>query len=288
MSQPTFLLFPFGLTLADAQIGRFVTNPFAPQASYIPENPSVPDNLLSHKAQINAKTYLESVHDLHVKASLTSLFQARHSKSGQEQTTLDSSCIHTTLFRNPGLQPLLAESEATRKWIGGKQKVYLITGIKVFGDAKVSVDRKSTTQTQLKATVPVTALATHGAAAVAGVDTLDVTVEPARSSGASLQSSFEAVGDTIFAVEYRELKYKNIMRRKNLDKASLAYAAAPTGASAIFYGTQDVEGGGLDGQAGDTGDTLQVELGRESFSPMDDDGEYHVEEGDEILILQAG
>jgi len=75
MSKPTFLLFPFGLTAADARIDCLITNPFEPQASYRPEQPLVPEGRLSSKDQVTAKAFLDSVQELNIKMSLTNLFQ---------------------------------------------------------------------------------------------------------------------------------------------------------------------------------------------------------------------
>jgi hypothetical protein len=50
-----------------------------------------------------------------------------------------------------------------------------------------------------------------------------------------MQTTFEVVGATTFAVKYRELKYKNRFGKKNLERARLAYAAAPAAGQAVFY-----------------------------------------------------
>lgn len=239
MSKPTFLLFPFGLTAADARIGRLVKNPFAPQASYRPEHPLVPEDRLSYKNQVATKAFLESVQELNVKTSLTNLFQANYSKSNQAQSTLETSHIRTTLLRNPEDElTILLKGESTREWIkrNGGQKLYLITGIKVFEDAKVSVERSSGSTTQVTGTVPITASLTHSAAPVVGIDSLDMKIDTTMKRKNTIQANFEGVGATIFAVEYRELKYKNFFGKKNLDQARLAYAAAPAGEQALFYG----------------------------------------------------
>jgi hypothetical protein len=75
MSKPTFLLFPFGLTAADAQIGCLITNSFELQALYRPEQPLVPEGRLSSKDQVTPKAFLDSVQELNIKMSLTNLFQ---------------------------------------------------------------------------------------------------------------------------------------------------------------------------------------------------------------------
>jgi len=52
-----------------------------------------------------------------------------------------------------------------------------------------------------------------------------------------MQTTF-VVGATTFAVkyrEYRELKYKNRFGKKNLERARLAYAAAPAAGQAVFH-----------------------------------------------------
>ena len=249
MSKPTFLLFPFGLAPADARIGRFVSNPYAPQVSYSPEEPSVSKGCLSDKDQVSAKTFLKSMQEKKIQGSLTSLFEAKYSKSGQTKITLESSYVHTTILRNSEneLSRLLGR-KSTREWIkrNGGHKLYLITGIKVIRDGKVSVERNSETKTQFKGHIPVTALLTHGAAPAAGVDTLDVKVEPMKSNRNTLQTTFDAAGDTIFAVEYRELIYKGVFGRKHLDKVHLAYATTLAG-DALFYGA-DLTAGGTEGE----------------------------------------
>jgi len=292
MSKPTFLLFPFGLTDADARIGRLVTNPFEPQASYRPEQPSVPEGRLSKKDQVAAKALLDSVQELNIKTSLTNLFQLNYSKSKQAQATLETSYIHTTLLRNSEdeLSGLLKD-ESTREWINrnGGQKLYLITGIKVFEDAKVSVEHTSGSATQVTGTVPVTAALTQGAAPVAGVDNLDMKFCATANRKGTMHTTFEGVGATTFAVEYRELKYKNRFGKKNLDRARLAYAAAPAGGQAIFYAGEPMANS-FKSNSGDRGDTtedvLELELGYEDFSPMTEDGDFDVEESEELLFLK--
>ena len=239
MAKPTFLLFPFGLTAADARIGRLVTNPFEPQASYRPEQPLVSEGRLSNKDQVAVKAFLDSMQEFSIKTSLTNLFQLNYSISNQAQATFETSCIRTTLLRNPEdeLSGLLKD-ESTREWIerNGGQKLYIITGIKVFEDAKVSVEHNSGSATQVTGTVPVTAALTQGTAPVAGVNNLDMNIDATAKRKNTMQTTFQGVGATTFAVEYRQLKYKNRLGKVNFDRARLAYAAVPAGGQAVFYG----------------------------------------------------
>jgi len=48
-----------------------------------------------------------------------------------------------------------------------------------------------------------------------------------------------------------------------------------------------MKGGSSRDQADAIDDALEVELGYEDFSPMMDDGEFYVEEGEEVLILKV-
>lgn len=276
MAIPAFLLFPFGLTKEDAKIGRFVSDPFAPQNCYYPEEPSVPNNLLSRKDHTNAKTVLNTFEMHQIKANLMSLFEAKCEKSSHANATLETSTLHTMLLRNPGTQlNQLLQDLSTREWIrkNRNRPLYLITGIKTFEAATVSVKCDSKTEGRVGATA--TAFA------------LDLT---AVMKETTLQTSFDVPGDTIFAVQYQELKkVKGIIGKHRFDGASLGPAELPRGGHGMFYGVEEETsalGSKVESQdcrpeaAGD--EDMNYELLTEYFTPTEADGDFVAEDSEEI------
>jgi len=244
MSKPTFLLFPFGLTPADIQIGRLVSNPFAPYESYIPETPSIPAHLLSTKIQTNVNQILASIGEESIKASLTKLLKINYATANEVETRFASVHMRTNVLRNAENElPKVLADPLTQGWVMKRrtrgEKVFLVVGIKAFDkDASVFVKHYSGARGSFAANVPVTA-AVVGAAGVPPVvptDALDASIAAAGSQESHLEASFTASSGTIFAVEYREVKnYRTVIGGYNFKKAELGYAALPAGGQGIYY-----------------------------------------------------
>ncbi|KAL6299734.1 hypothetical protein BKA93DRAFT_829615 [Sparassis latifolia] len=189
MALPTFILFPLGLKSEDAKIGRIVANPLLPRESYVPEDPSpfIPDDLVHETSQRSVHNLLESVTKVEFRSALSKLFHAKYSKSGREHTTIDSALSRTVVLRST--------------------KLYLITGIKLFVDAHVSTGEGSDMDARAAATIPVTEIVAGAApASLLFPGAGDITVAGSRCGHAVSKTKFTAMGETIFAVEYRQLK----------------------------------------------------------------------------------
>ncbi|GBE80311.1 hypothetical protein SCP_0300260 [Sparassis crispa] len=217
MALPTFFLFPSGLKSEDAKIGRIVANPLLPRESYVPEDPSpfIPDDLVHETSQRSVHSLLESVKKVEFRSALSKLFHAKYSKSGREHTTIDSALSRTVVLRNAeNVLPELLKDEAIRAWITrqGSTKLYLPTGIKLFVDAYVSTGEGSDMDASAAATIPVVEIIAAAApASLPSTGAGDIAIAGSRRGHAFSKTKFTAMGETIFAVEYRQLK--NYRRR---------------------------------------------------------------------------
>ncbi|GBE80315.1 hypothetical protein SCP_0300300 [Sparassis crispa] len=161
-------------------------------------------------SQRSVHSLLESIAKVEFRSALTKLFHAKYDNSERERTTIDSALSRTVVLRNAeDVLPGLLEGKVIRDWIKrqGNMKLYLTTGIKLFVDAQVSTRRASDVETSVSATIPVTDVVTAATGvALAFAGAADGTLSGLSSGHSTLKTTFTSVAETIFAIEYRQLK----------------------------------------------------------------------------------
>ena len=149
------------------------------------------------------------------------------------------------------------------KWIGRGRKICLLVGLRTIFDGLIKIDHSTTTSTGDHAQLPADVLA--------GLPPMGLNVGGGGkvSKGQGVSSEFSAAGERIWALQYRQIKFKWYSSRK------LENAALEPGARWLTFdsGGDKAYGGGIEAGtgAGVGADVGGVEIEHVIEAVMDDD-----------------
>ena len=172
----------------------------------------------------------------------------------------------------------LRSNDATRKWMmdahKSHQKVYFVTGLRTFVDARVTRNNKEHSKKDFKTDVPVDTIV---AAATTGLPLsfgLDVGVKAGKKGGMKREETYETSNEHVYAIQYRKVAFK-WFSKDEADSLCLdpkTYWHETTG----FRGAEEREGTTDDIMQATTTEALQLPIEEEV---VDDDGK------DRFLII---
>ena len=198
-------------------IGTFVTNASDPLQEE-KHKPSKIDPQIVNIEVLNYNEILSNSKSKSIQALLTNYLSASASSSNADTATLtswkaasyqleDSNSWFRTVCADPDTQKWLAEQ------IGRESDVYLLVGSRTLFDGNVEVERKQAVHKAVKAKVPVDK--------ITGLPLgLDAGGEASSSSSQGSTRKFMTQGESIWALQYRKIKFKWFFS-KSVDEAFL-------------------------------------------------------------------
>lgn len=259
---------------ASVQLGRLVLDVKEPQGGYY--DPPEPVNTLP---PYDSKLFNDTVNDqkaITFAGYLTKLFAASHTSSSGININMKSSRCRTYQMDNSSTWYRKAcKDEKTREWLNEQienaSDVFLIVGYQTLFNAKVNVEKDANRQTQGTAEIPVTDAMTHGASTqLTSSKPLDMGVKGASSAKQSHQASLIGVGEQLYAVQFRRVKF-DFRKSDTVEASKLAQEH-------VWLRYKDVRTGGddegVDIVGSDLDDDLELEAGLwDQYTPSDTAGE---------------
>ena len=217
-SKPTFLLLSAGFSTQNhsAYLGRFVTTPSRPLDDSTPSDPS---SLLCSEPVVledrDATIELSSIKNKKAQAALKGLIEGFISSSSDTKTKFESTVVRTYRLVNhlKAFKALQASSQFRDEIDGddglmvhAKGKMFMIVGMKTLTDARVESSVSRGRSAGASISMPLSkALGTPSPADPSA------SVELSNQNGHTIK--FKAMGERVFAVEYKVIKQRNIFGR---------------------------------------------------------------------------
>jgi hypothetical protein len=203
------------LAREDASLGRLVLDPGNPERTYHEsENLHLGVDDISVKVDTDYQGLDQLASESSLKAYFTRLLSITGHKDKMGQTQVDSSLVVTYKLLNSDdkfRDMCEGANSKTRLWIQNAikkgRRVYMVTGLKCVTDAQVQAAQRESVGASGRLNLPVDVLA----GASTGKANVNVEVGIGRSKTQEL--GFVAAGEQIYAVQYRQLKFRNLLRR---------------------------------------------------------------------------
>ncbi|KAN0083437.1 hypothetical protein V8E54_002525 [Elaphomyces granulatus] len=161
------------------------------------------------------KTMLNSTHALQVEARLAQIFGLDAGRQSSQQRQADAQSVITRfLVDHPRVFKTLVENSEYHQEIlemmdwnpVDKKTAYMVVGVKSCLDTKVSEIRKFDSHMGGGTELPLDAALAACGVPPTGVASLDTVANTKQSNTRDLLSTYTAVGERIFAVQYRQIK----------------------------------------------------------------------------------
>ena len=206
---PSTLVLPCPLPADEVKIGSFLVNPGDPTQDYIvpqEEDPGLKPSILS----VDVTDFTNTIRDAgnkEVEALLTSYFSITIDRAKSKSLELSSTKAATYLMRNSGYWfEQACELASIRRWFEWVNrrglKIYLLVGLRTIFDGRFKLAHSASTSTGGLVKVPTDLLA--------GLPPMGLDV---GGGGKVLKdqaafSEFNAAGERIWALQYRQIKFK--------------------------------------------------------------------------------
>ena len=215
------LLLPLPLPADEVYIGSFVLNPMDPTQDYFNPQEKEPD-LKPSILRVDVTDFTNTIRNAgskQVEAVLTDYFSATIDCGKSKTLELSSAKAATYLMKNSSswFEQVCALAR-TRRWfekiIGRGHKIYLLVGLRTVFDGRFKIGHSISTSTGGHAQVPADVLA--GLPPMG----LDVGGGGKVSKDQIASSEFDAAGERIWALQYRQIKFKWYSSKK-MENAAL-------------------------------------------------------------------
>ncbi len=218
---PSTLLLPLPLPADEVHIGSFLLNPRDPTQDYFDPREEKPD-LKPSILRVDVTDFTKTIRDAgtkEVEAVLTDYFSTTIDWGKSKTLELSSAKAATYLMKNSSswFEQVCALAR-TRRWfekiIGRGHKIYLLVGLRTIFDGRFKIDHSASTSTGGHVQVPADVLA--GLPPMG----LDVGGGGKVSKDQTASSEFSAAGERIWALQYRQIKFKWYSSKK-MENAAL-------------------------------------------------------------------
>ena len=206
---PSNLLLPLPLPADEVHIGSFVLNPMDPTQDCFDPQEWMPD-LKPPILRVDVTDFTNTIRDAgskEVKAVLTNYFSTTSDCGKSKTLELSSAKATTYLMKNSGswFEQACALTQ-TRWWfekiVAQGRKIYLVVGLRTVLDGRFNIDHSTSTSTGGHAQLPADVLA--GLPPMG----LDIGGGGTVSKDQTASSEFSAAGERIWALQYRQIKFK--------------------------------------------------------------------------------
>ena len=218
---PSTLLLPLPLPAGQVDVGSFLLNPKEPTQDYFNPQSERPD-LKPNVFRVDVSDFSNTIRDAgskEVEAVLTDYFSTSINWGTSKTLELSSAKAATYLMKNSGnwFEQVCGFNKTRQwfeKWIGRGRKIYLLVGLRTIFDGRFKIDHSASTSTGGRAQLPADVLA--GLPPMG----LDVGGGGKISKDQGVSSEFSAAGERIWALQYRQIKFKWYSSKK-LENATL-------------------------------------------------------------------
>ena len=218
---PSTLLLPLPLPADEVRIGSFLVNPSDPTQEYFhlqEQDPGLKPSIL----RVDVTDFTNTIRDAgtkEVEAVLTGYFSTTIDWAKSKSLELSSAKAATYLMRNSGYwfeqACALARMQWWFEWVSRRgHKIYLLVGLRTIFDGRFRLEHTASTSTGGQVKVPADVLA--GLPPMG----LDVGGGGKVSKDQTASSEFSAAGERIWALQYRQIKFKWYSRKK-MENAAL-------------------------------------------------------------------
>ena len=208
-SMPSTLLLPLPLPADEVKLGSFLLNPSDPTQDYFDpqeEDPGLKPSIL----RVDVTDFTNTIRDAgskEVEAVLTGYFSPTIDWTKSKSLELSSAKAATYLLRNSGYwfeqACALPRARWWFEWVTRQShKIYLLVGLKTIVDGRFKVEHSASTSTGGQIKVPADVLA--GLPPMG----LDIGGGGKVSKDQAASSEFNAAGERIWALQYRQIKFK--------------------------------------------------------------------------------
>lgn len=218
---PSTLLLPLPLPADEVKIGSFLLNPSDPTQDYF--NPQEKDpGLKPSILRVDVTDFTNTIRDAgtkEVEAVLTGYFSTTIDWAKSKSLELSSAKAATYLMRNSGYwfeqACALAPMRWWFEWVTRRgHKIYLLVGLRTIFDGRFRLEHTASTSTGGQVKVPADVLA--GLPPMG----LDIGGGGKLSKYQTASSEFSAAGERIWALQYRQIKFKWYSSKK-MENAAL-------------------------------------------------------------------
>ena len=218
---PCTLLLPLPLPADEVHIGSLLVNPRDPTQDYFDPREEKPD-LEPSILRVDVTDFTNTIRDAgskQVEAVLTDYFLTSIDWGKSKELELSSAKAATYLMKNSSswFEQVCALAR-TRRWfekvIGRGYKIYLLVGLRTIFDGRFKIDHSASTSTSGHVQLPADMLA--GLPPMG----LDVGGGGKVSKDQTASSEFSAAGERIWALQYRQIKFKWYSSKK-MENAAL-------------------------------------------------------------------
>ena len=111
----------------------------------------------------------------------------------------------------------IIQQEPTRKWIEDaltSKKIYMVVDYHTMLNPRVSESRNSGQTDAINGSIPISVAVAAGIGVMLPSDVVDPTVDASRRKSGAASQRFEDEGESVFAVMYRELKFRRYSKRQ--------------------------------------------------------------------------
>lgn len=232
--------------------------------------------------QTSVEEVLSSANGMHVKARLLQIFSTRlESGQSQELRRTARTVVTRVLRQHPAVFKLLKESDAYRNQIlemmdmnpRDRGTAYMVVGIKTCFDMNVSDMQTVHKDLGAGLEIPINeALALVGVPIPSSVTSLNVSAEAVRVNHEKIFSSFTALGERIFAIQYRQIKRTRDWLKWTAPR-TLKYGDLETMSNDVgLFGDEDTdEDSQSEGEDLNAGDRKEDDNGVEQAAILNDD-----------------
>ncbi|KAL2041495.1 hypothetical protein N7G274_005877 [Stereocaulon virgatum] len=222
---PTTLLLPVPLPVDEVRIGSFLLNPQDPTQDYYDPQEDEPE-FRPNIIRVYLTDFSNTVRDAgskEVETVLTDYLSTAVNWGKSKTLELSSAKAATYIMKNSGswFEQVCGLTKTRRwfeKWIGRGCKVYLLVGLRTIFNGRIKIDHSTTTSTSGHAQLPADLLA--------GLPPMGLNIGGGGriSKDQGVTSEFSAAGERIWALQYRQIKFKWYSSRK-IENAALETGA---------------------------------------------------------------
>ena len=206
---PSTLVLPFPLPADEVKIGSFLVNPSDPYQNYIDpqeKDPGLKPSIL----RVDVTDFTNTIRDVgnkEVEGVLTGYFVTTFDWAKSKSLELSSAKAATYLMRNSDYwfeqACALAPMRRWFEWVTREgRKIYLLVGLRTIFDGHFKIEHTASTSMGGQVKVPTDTLA--GLPPMG----LDVGGGGKVSKDQTTSSEFSAAGERIWALQYRQIKFK--------------------------------------------------------------------------------
>jgi hypothetical protein len=221
--KPTWAILPYSKTIPGSKaielLGCVVADVENPTDHYVPRDPSAIHSKLPKVLEVedtDANFVLNSTRTSHVDTRLAQIFRVDAGRqTGDKRSAAAQTVITRFLVDHPRVFKTLVEDDACNREIlemmdwnpVNKKTAYMVVGVKTCLDMKTSEVRSFDDHSGAGAELPLeAALAASGIMLPVGIPSLGLGASINQSKMRGLLSAHTAVGERIFAIQYRQIK----------------------------------------------------------------------------------